>query len=107
MKPTFKTNAAMPRKAFSWLIRCFLFGLVGAFLAIRVTDALNPIVWWGLHSSGVTMLRRPEFTATYYLPIAGIYGFCLGLVPAQRLRNAVLVLFGRLRPSAPNHPSDL
>ena len=58
---------------------------------------LNPLVWWVLHRVGMTFLQRPWFIATYYLPLAGVYGFVLGLVPIHRLKELTASSFGVLR----------
>jgi hypothetical protein len=71
----------MFRKRLFWLTKCLLFSFLGIFIAGRVTDFLDPPIWWVLHRNGATFLQRPSFIATYYLPLVGAYGFVLGLVP--------------------------
>jgi hypothetical protein len=85
------------RKRLVWLTKCLLFCLLGIFIAGRLSDLLNPLIWWVLHRSGTTFLQRPWFIATYYLPLVGTYGFVLGLVPIHRLQELIASFFGAFR----------
>ncbi len=87
----------MFRKRFLWLTKCLLLCLLGIFIAGRLSDLLNPLIWWVLHRSGTTFLQRPSFVATYYLPLVGTYGFVLGLVPIHRLLELTASFFGAFR----------
>jgi hypothetical protein len=58
---------------------------------------LNPLLWWALRQSGTTSLQRPFFIAAYYLPLIGIYGFSLGLIPIHRLQELVASSFGTVQ----------
>jgi hypothetical protein len=62
----------------------------------RLADLLNPLVWWALHQSGTTFLQRPSFIAAYYLPLIGIYGLCLGLIPIHWLKGLLASFFGKI-----------
>jgi hypothetical protein len=87
----------MFRKRLLWLTKCLLFCLLGIFIAGRLSDLLNPLIWWVLHRSGTIFLQRPWFIATYYLPLVGTYGFVLGLVPIHRLQELTASFFGAFR----------
>jgi hypothetical protein len=87
----------MFRKRLLWLMKCLLFCFLGVFIAGRLSDLLNPFIWWVLHRSGTTFLQRPSFIGTYYLPLVGIYGFILGLVPIHRLKELMASFFGAFR----------
>jgi hypothetical protein len=69
----------MLRKRLLWLGKCLLLCLLGIFIAGRLSDMLNPLIWWALHENGTTLLERPAFIASYYLPLIGIYGLLLGV----------------------------
>jgi hypothetical protein len=56
-----------------WLTKCLLFCLLGIFIAGRLSDFLNPLIWWVLHRNGTTFLQCPLFIAHYYLPLVGTY----------------------------------
>jgi hypothetical protein len=84
-------------KQLLWLTKCLLFCLLGIFIAGRLSDLLNPLVWWALHQSGTTFQQRPSFIAAYYLPLIAIYGFFLGLIPLHRLQELLASFFGNLR----------
>jgi hypothetical protein len=84
-------------KRLLWLTKCLLFCLLGIFIAGRLSDLLNPLVWWALHQSGTTLQQRPSFIAAYYLPLIAIYGFFLGLIPLHRLQELLASFFGNLR----------
>jgi len=73
-------------------------------VAGRISGSLNPFVWWALHRSQTTLLQRPSFIATYYLPLIGIYGFCLGLVPFHRLKELFASLLGKFEFRAAPEP---
>lgn len=87
----------MFRKRLFWLTKCLLFCVLGIFIAGRLSDLLNPLIWWVLHRSGTTFLQRPWFIATYYLPLVGTYGFVLGLIPIHRLQELMASFFGAIR----------
>ncbi len=87
----------MFRKRLLWLAKCLLFCFLGIFIAGRLSDFLNPLIWWVLHWNGTTFLQRPSFIATYYLPLVGTYGFVLGLVPIHRLQELIASFFGSFR----------
>jgi hypothetical protein len=87
----------MFRRRLLWLTKCLLFCLLGILIAGRVSDFLNPLIWWVLHRSGATFLQRASFIATYCLPLVGSYGFVLGLVPIHRLKELTASLFGAFR----------
>jgi hypothetical protein len=86
----------MFRKRLLWITRCLLFCLAGMFIAGRVSALLNPLIWWSLHQSGTTFLQLSSFVAAYYLPLVGIYGFCLGLIPIHRLKELIASSFGKV-----------
>jgi hypothetical protein len=86
----------MLRKRLLWITQCLLLCLAGIFIAGRLSELLNPLVWWALHQSGTTFLQRPYFVAAYYLPLIGIYGFCLGLIPIHRLKEVLASSFGKI-----------
>jgi hypothetical protein len=79
----------MFRKRLFWLTKCLLFCLVGIFFVGRISDVLDPLIWWVLHRTGTTFLQRPSFIATYYLPLVGTYGFVFGLIPIHRLQELI------------------
>jgi hypothetical protein len=87
----------MLRQRLLWLTKCLLFCLLGIFIAGRLSDFLNPLIWWVLHRNGTTFLQRPLFIANYYLPLVGTYGFVLGLVPIHRLQTLSASFFGAVR----------
>jgi hypothetical protein len=87
----------MFRKRLLWLGKCLLFCLLGIFIAGRLSDILNPLIWWALHKNGITLLQRPSFIASYYLPLIGIYGFLLGLIPIHRLQELLASYLGKFR----------
>jgi hypothetical protein len=87
----------MLRKRLLWLGKCLLFCLLGIFIAGRLSDMLNPLIWWGLHKSGTTLLERPSFIAAYYLPLIGIYGLLLGLIPIHRLQELLASSLGKFQ----------
>jgi hypothetical protein len=84
-------------KRLLWLTKCLLFCLLGIFIAGRLSDLLNPLVWWTLHLTGTTSQQRPSFIAAYDLPLLAIYGFFLGLIPLHRLQELLASFFGNLR----------
>jgi hypothetical protein len=84
------------RKRLLWVTQCLLFCLAGIFVAGRLSDLLNPLVWWGLHQTRNTSLQRAPFEATYYLPLIGIYGFCLGMIPIHRLKELFASFMGKI-----------
>jgi hypothetical protein len=94
LSPCYKVGVL--RKRLLWLSQCLLFCLTGIFVAGRLSGLLNPLVWWGLHQSRNTFLQRPSFVATYYLPLIGIYGFCLGLIPIHRLKELFASSLGKI-----------
>jgi hypothetical protein len=87
-------QSGMLRKRLLWITQCLLFCLAGMFISGRLSGLLNPLVWWALHQSGTTFLQRSFFVAAYYLPLIGIYGFCLGLIPIHRLKELLASSFG-------------
>lgn len=87
----------MSWKRFLWLAQCLIICLLGIFVAQRLADLLNPVVWWVLHKIGKTSSLCPLFSASYYVPLIGIYGFLLGMIPIRRLQELVASSFGRLR----------
>ena len=86
----------MLRKRLLWITQCLLFCLAGIFVSGQLSGLLNPLVWWALHQSRNTFLERSSFVATYYLPLIGIYGFCLGLIPIHRLKELLASFFGKI-----------
>ena len=80
-----------------WAVKCLGLCLLGILIAGRLLGLLNPVVWWVFHQSGSTNLQRAVFSTTYYLPLIGLYGFVLGLIPIHRLYEAAAHLFGRIR----------
>jgi hypothetical protein len=86
----------MLRKRLLWITQCLLFCLAGIFVSGRLSGLLNPLVWYALHQSQTTFLERSSFVATYYLPLIGIYGFCLGLIPIHRLKELLASFFGKI-----------
>jgi hypothetical protein len=87
----------MVRKRLLWLGKCLLFCLLGMFIAGRLSDLLNPLIWWALHKNGTTLLERPSFIASYYLPLIGMYGLSLGLIPIHRLQELLASSLGKFR----------
>jgi hypothetical protein len=87
----------MLRKRLLWLGKCLLFCLLGMFIAGRLSDILNPLIWWGLHKNGTTLLERPSFIASYYLPLIGMYGLLLGLIPIHRLQELLASSLGKFQ----------
>lgn len=87
----------MFRKRLLWLTKCLLYCVLGMFVAGRLSDLLNPLIWWALHQSGTTFLQRPFFIAAYYLALIGVYGFSLGLIPIHRLQELLASSFGKFR----------
>jgi hypothetical protein len=83
-------------KRLQWTALCLLFSLAGIFIAGRVAGVLNPLIWWVLHRGGTTFLQRPYFVAAYYLPLIGIYGFVLGLIPVYRLKELLASALGKI-----------
>jgi hypothetical protein len=94
LSPCYKVGVL--RKRLLWVTQCLLFCVAGIFVAGRLSSLLNPLVWWGLHQSRNTFLQRPSFVATYYLPLIGIYGFCLGLIPIHRLKELFASSLGKI-----------
>jgi hypothetical protein len=94
LSPWYKVGVL--RKRLLWVTQCLLFCLAGTFVAGRLSGMLNPLVWWALHQSRNTFLPRPSFVATYYLPLIGIYGFCLGLIPIHRLKEFFASSLGKI-----------
>jgi hypothetical protein len=90
-------NRGMVRKRLLWLGKCLLFCLLGMFIAGRLSDLLNPLIWWALHKNGTTLLERPSFIASYYLPLIGMYGLSLGLIPIHRLQELLASSLGKFR----------
>jgi hypothetical protein len=90
-------NRDMLRKWLLWFGKCLLFCLLGIFIAGRLSDMLNPPIWWVLHKNGITLLDRPSFIASYYLPLIGIYGLLLGLIPIHRLQELLASSLGKFR----------
>lgn len=90
-------NRDMVGKRLLWLGKCLLFCLLGIFIAGRLSDLLNPLIWWALHKNGATLLERPSFVASYYLPLIGIYGLLLGLIPIHRLQELLASSLGKFR----------
>ena len=86
----------MLRKRLLWITQCLLFSLAGIFVAGRLSGLLNALVWWALHQSRTTFLQRSSFVAAYYLPLIGIYGLCLGLIPIHRLKELLASSFGKI-----------
>jgi hypothetical protein len=86
----------MLRKRLLWITKCLLLCLAGIFIAGRLSGLLNPLIWWTLHQGGTTFLQRSSFIAAYYLPLIGIYGFCLGLIPIHRLKELFASSFGKI-----------
>jgi hypothetical protein len=87
----------MLRKRLSWLGKCLLLCLLGIFIAGRLSDMLNPLIWWASHENGITLLERPSFIASYYLPLIGLYGLLLGLIPIHRLQELLAAALGKFR----------
>jgi hypothetical protein len=92
--PCYKVG--MLQKRLLWITQCLLFCLAGIFISGRLSGLLNALVWWTLHQSGTTFLQRSSFVAAYYLPLIGIYGFCLGLIPIHRLKELLASSFGKI-----------
>jgi hypothetical protein len=89
-------KVGMLRKRLPWITQCLLFCLAGIFISGRLSSPLNALVWWALHQSGTTFLGRSSFVAAYYLPLIGIYGFCLGLIPIHRLKELLASSLGKI-----------
>jgi hypothetical protein len=87
----------MVRERLFWLGKCLLCCLLGMFIAGRVSDLLNPLVWWAMHTSGATLLQRNSFIASYYLPLIALYGSFLGLTPIHRLQELLVSSMGKFR----------
>ena len=86
----------MLRKRLLWITQCLLFCLAGILISGRLSGLLNSLVWWALHQSGATFLQRPSFVAAYYLPLTGVYGFSLGLIPIHWLKELFASSFGKI-----------
>ncbi|MBB5346072.1 hypothetical protein HDF10_004079 [Edaphobacter lichenicola] len=82
-------------KRIVWLTKCVFCCILGMFVAGRLADLLNPVVWWALHRNATTALSRPMFIPTYYLPLIATYGFALGLIPIHRLKELVASSLGQ------------
>jgi hypothetical protein len=87
----------MLRKRLLWLGKCLLFCVLGIFIAGRLSDILDPPIWWALHKNGIMLLERPSFIASYYLPLIGMYGLLLGLIPIHRLQELLASSIGKFR----------
>ena len=86
----------MFRQRLLWITQCLLYCLGGILVSGRLSGLLNPLVWWVLHQNRTTFLGRSSFVATYYLPLIGIYGFCLGLIPIHRLKELLASSLGKI-----------
>ena len=89
-------QSGMLRKRLLWMTQCLVFCLAGIFVSGRLSGLLNTLVWWALHQSRTTFLERSSFVAAYYLPLIGIYGFCLGLIPIGRLKELLASSVGKI-----------
>jgi hypothetical protein len=97
----------MVRERLLWLGKCLLFCLLGMFIAGRLSDLLNPLIWWALHKNGTTLLERPSFIASYYLPLIGIYGLLLGLILIHLLLELLASSLGKFRFSSNLRPETV
>jgi len=79
----------------AWEVPAFLPSRI--FIAGRLSDMLNPPIWWALHKNGITLLERSTFIASYYLPLIGIYGLMLGFIPVHRLQEILASSLGKFR----------
>ncbi len=94
LSPCYKVG--MLWKRLLWITQCLLFSLAGIFIAGPLSGLLNALIWWALHQSGTTFVQRPSFVAAYYLPLVGIYGFGLGLIPIHRLKELLASFLGKV-----------
>jgi hypothetical protein len=94
LSPCYKLGCS--RNIFLWITKCLLFCLAGIFISGRLSDLLNPLIWLTLNKTGTTFLQRSSFVAACYLPLIGIYGFCLGLIPIHRLKELVASSLGKI-----------
>ena len=87
----------MVRERMLWTAKCLLYCLCGTFALGRIEGLLNPAVWWLAHQSGMLTMSRPLFTATFYLPLALLYGCVAGVIPIHSLRELLASALGLFR----------
>ena len=80
----------MSRSPLPWFLKCLGFCLLGTLLLGFVGHRISALIAWAIYHDDPTAsrLRITPFTLRYYLPFCPIYGFLLGLIPWNRIREA-------------------
>lgn len=83
----------MPRKEISWFWKCLGFCFLGIFVLNVIGRTVTPLLSWCLYHTNPTPHARNVFAMHYYLLLTALYGFLLGLIPPNRIREVFNSLF--------------
>lgn len=71
------------------------------FVLGYICPAVTRIISWAIYHTDPTPHARSLFAVRYYLLLASLYGFALGLIPPHKLGEALNSALGKFSPRPP------